>query len=190
MLCYYITPFDHFHRTLGPTLNLILKACLKVHRDLRPMRHLIGVMRRHFQKNLKVNFPKVYFVKVCVFIKCHHLIPVLVQYILANLHLVVCWVSWLCCFYPSAGWPLGPLRPVRPFGPKGPAGALRHSLLHQNGNFVPPAQWIQTRRRVKMGFRRKTGRGQAVYQSIRKVPTGETTKISAVSPVGAFRIDS
>ena len=26
-----------------------------------------------------------------------------------------------------------------------PAGALRRRLLHRNGNFVPPAQWIQTR---------------------------------------------
>ena len=72
------------------------------------MRHLIGVMRRHFQKNLKVNFPKVYFVKVCVFRKCIHQIPILVQYILDNLHLVVCCVSCLCCFHPSAGRPLGP----------------------------------------------------------------------------------
>ena len=34
---------------------------------------------------------------------------------------------------------------------------------------------------VKMGFRRKTGRSRAVYESIRKIPTGKTTEISVAS---------
>ena len=38
-----------------------------------------------------------------------------------------------------------------------PAGVLRRKLLHRNGNFIPPAPWIQTRERVKMGFRIKSG---------------------------------
>ena len=57
-----------------------------------------------------------------------------------------------------------------------PVGVLRHRLLHRNGNLVPPAPWTPTRRRVKTGFRWKTGRGRAFYESIRKVPTGETTE--------------
>ena len=62
-----------------------------------------------------------------------------------------------------------------------PAGVLRRRLLHRNGNFVPLAPWTRTRRRVKMGFRRKTGRSRAVYESIRKIPTGKTTEISVAS---------
>ena len=54
-------------------------------------------------------------------------------------------------------------------------------LLHRNGNFVPLAPWTRTRRRVKMGFRRKTGRSRAVYESIRKIPTGKTKQISVAS---------
>ena len=61
---------------------------------------------------------------------------------------------------------------------KYPAGVLCRRLLHRNGNFVPPAPGIRTRRRMKNGFWRKTGRGQAVYESIRKVPSGKTTEIS------------
>ena len=34
---------------------------------------------------------------------------------------------------------------------------------------------------VKMGFRRKTGRSRAVYESIRKIPTGKTKQISVAS---------
>ena len=33
-----------------------------------------------------------------------------------------------------------------------PAGVLRRRLLHRNGNFVPLAPWIPTRRWVKTGF--------------------------------------
>ena len=62
-----------------------------------------------------------------------------------------------------------------------PAGVLRRRLLHRNGNFVPLAPWIRTRRWVKTGFWQKTGRGRAVYESIWKVPTGKTTEISVAS---------
>merc|ERR1712208_225324 len=34
---------------------------------------------------------------------------------------------------------------------------------------------------VKMGFRRKTGRRRAVYESIRKIPTGKTKQILVAS---------
>ena len=54
-------------------------------------------------------------------------------------------------------------------------------LLHRNGNFVPLAPWIRTHRWVKTGFWQKTGPGRAVYESIRKVPTGKTTEISVAS---------
>ena len=46
---------------------------------------------------------------------------------------------------------------IQPEGPVGPAGALRRRLLHRNGNFIPPAQWIRTRWRVKTVFVRQTG---------------------------------
>ena len=62
-----------------------------------------------------------------------------------------------------------------------PAGVPRHKLLHRNDNFVPPAPWIRTRRRVQTGFRRKTGHSRAVYESIRKIPTGKTKQISVAS---------
>ena len=62
-----------------------------------------------------------------------------------------------------------------------PAGVLRRRLLHRNGNFVPPAPWIRTRRRVKTGFRQKTGRSRAVYESIRKISTGKIIEISVAS---------
>ena len=47
--------------------------------------------------------------------------------------------------------------------------SLSRRLLHRNGTFGPPAQLIFTRRRLKTDFRRKTGRSQAVYESIQKV---------------------
>ena len=59
----------------------------------------------------------------------------------------------------------------------GPAGVVRRSLLQRNGNSVPPAQWIKTRR-VKIDFRRKAGRSQAISESIRKIPRGKTMEIS------------
>ena len=65
--------------------------------------------------------------------------------------------------------------------PAGPVGVLRRRLLHRNGNFVPLAPWIRARRRVKTGFRRKTGRSRAVCESIRKIPTGQITEISVAS---------
>ena len=59
----------------------------------------------------------------------------------------------------------------RPFGP---AGALWCRLLHRNGNFVSPAQWIRTRQRVKTDFWQKTHHSRTVWESILKVPTGKT----------------
>ena len=38
-----------------------------------------------------------------------------------------------------------------------PDGVLRRRLLYQNGNFVPPAQWVRSHRHVKVDFRRKMG---------------------------------
>ena len=42
---------------------------------------------------------------------------------------------------------------------------------------------------MKTGFRRKTGRSRAVYESIQKIPTGKITEISLVLPLGIVRID-
>ena len=89
-----------------------------------------------------------------------------------------------------AGWPKGlkgpegtfrPFGPVGTFQPFGPAGALRRRLLHRNGNFATPSPRIRTRQWAKTDFRRKTGRSRAVYESIRKIPRGETTEISVPS---------
>ena len=80
-----------------------------------------------------------------------------------------------------AGWPEGLKGPEGTFRPFGPAGALRRRLLHRNGTFVPPAPSTRTRRRVKTGFRRKTGRSRAVCESIRKIPTGKITEIFVAS---------
>ena len=46
---------------------------------------------------------------------------------------------------------------------------------------VALAPWIRARRRVKTGFRRKTGRSRAVCESIRKIPTGKITKVLVAS---------
>ena len=80
-----------------------------------------------------------------------------------------------------ACWPKGLKGPEGTFRPFGPAGALRRRLLHRNGTFVPPAPSTRTRWQVKTGFRQKTGRSRAVCESIRKIPTGETTEISVPS---------
>ena len=62
-----------------------------------------------------------------------------------------------------------------------PAGVLRRRLLHQNSTFVPPAQWTRTRQGWKRVFGQNTGHSQAVYESIRKIPTARTTEISVPS---------
>ena len=53
-----------------------------------------------------------------------------------------------------------------------PAGALRRSPLHWNGNFVPPAPWTPTRRRVKTDFWQKTGRTEMGRSSRFSGPRG------------------